>query len=243
MKTAVQLYSIRLLCENDLKLGLKNASEQGYQGVEFAGFFNHTAKEVKSWLNEYHLEAMGAHVAPELIFDNTDEVISYHKEIGNNRIICPWYDLKTRADVEEFVAKAKIASKKLKENGMQLYYHNHAHEFTMDNGEYLLNIMADLTTKDELMFELDVYWVFMGNENPCEYIKKYADRLDIFHAKDGDKDKGTAAGKGDVPLKAIFNLANELGVEWAVVESEAEGSADEQLDDIKTSIEYIKTII
>lgn len=243
MKKAVQLYSIRLLCEKDMEAGLKKASEFGYQGVEFAGFFDHSADQVKSWLQQYNLEAMGAHVGEDLIFDKTDETIAFHKVIGNTRIICPWADLKTREDVIAFTDKIKAVAAKFKANGMQLYYHNHAHEFEKDNGEYLIDIMADATSKDELMFELDVYWVKRGGECPSGYMKKYADRMDIFHVKDGTETEGTPAGKGNVPLVEVFETAKEIGIKWAVIESEAESSAEIQVEDIKTCIDYVNTIM
>lgn len=242
MKKAVQLYSIRLACEKDLERGLKEVSALGYDGVEFAGFFNNSAKTVLEWLEKYNLEVMGAHVGEEMIFDTTDETIEYHKAIGNTRIICPYAALNSRADVEAFAAKLKAVAPKFKANGMQLYYHNHSHEFAKDGGEYLIDILADLTTKDELMFEFDVYWVYRGGECPVAYMKKYADRIDLFHSKDGDLENGTVNGKGLVDLKAVYKAANELGLKWTVIESEADSSEQIQIDDIKECIEYIKTI-
>ena len=51
MKKGIQLYAIRSLCSRDLEAGLRTVSEIGYQGVEFAGFFGHSAGEVAGWLS------------------------------------------------------------------------------------------------------------------------------------------------------------------------------------------------
>lgn len=243
MKKSVQLYSIRLLCEQDLEKGLKTVSEMGYDGVEFAGFFNNSAETVKGWLQKYNLVAQGAHVGSDLIFDKTDETIAYHKEIGNTRIICPWHELNNEADVIAFTQKIKEVAPKFKENGMKLYYHNHADEFEKDNGKYLIDIMAENTAKDELWMEFDVYWVFRGGECPVKYLQKYSDRTDIFHAKDGDMENGTAVGQGQVNFPEIFEAAKAQNIEWVVVEAEAGETVQAQIDDVKASIEYIKTLI
>ena len=53
MKYGVQMYAIRTLCKDDLEAGIRAASEIGYEGLEFAGFFGHSAEEVSGWLKKY----------------------------------------------------------------------------------------------------------------------------------------------------------------------------------------------
>lgn len=243
MKKSVQLYSIKLLCEENLELGLKTVSELGYDGVEFAGFFGNSPETITEWLTKYNLEVQGAHIAPELIFDSPEYTIAYHKAIGNKRIICPWYDMDKTADVMELVAKIKKVAPLYKEAGMKLYYHNHAHEFKKDEDEYFIDILAQNTTADELSLEFDVYWIYRGGENPVDYLTKYADRIDIFHAKDGTMDSDAPVGMGALDFKAIFETAKKLDLEWAVVESESKENAQVQVDDIKTCIDYVKKYI
>ncbi|WMJ21971.1 sugar phosphate isomerase/epimerase [Paludicola sp. MB14-C6] len=240
MKKSVQLYAIRDLAKDNFEEALKVVSEIGYEGVEFAGFFNHPAFQVKEWLNKYNLSVSGAHVAPELIFDDTDATIAYHKTIGNTRIICPWYDVKTKADVVALADKLKAVLPKFKENGMVLGYHNHAHEFQKDGDEYLIDILAKEMEGTDFMLEFDVYWVYRGGENPVTYLKKYADRIDVFHAKDGIGDQGTTLGEGSVDMKAVFRFAKENNMDWAVVESEANEHAKEQVAAIRKDFEMLE---
>lgn len=128
MKYGVQMYAIRTLCKDDLEAGIRAASEIGYEGLEFAGFFGHSAEEVSGWLKKYGAEAMGAHIPIEEICDDTDNMIAFHKAIGNHRIICPWSEIKTAADTKEVARKLSAALPKIKAAGMELYYHNHAHD-------------------------------------------------------------------------------------------------------------------
>lgn len=243
LKKGIQLYAIRSLCGEDLEAGLRTVSELGYEGVEFAGFFGKSAEEVAGWLKKYKLEALGAHVQAGEIFDTPDETIAYHKAIGNSRIICPWYKMDSRADVEELAAKMNAVADKYRAAGMRLYYHNHAHEFEKDNGECLIDILASLVPKDILSLEFDVYWVYRGHQDPLAYLKKYSDRVEIFHAKDGTMEDGTIAGTGDVALPEIFAYAKEIGMEWAVVESEASEEKDEQIDAAGKDYAYISKLV
>ena len=70
----------------------------------------------------------------------------------------------------------------LKEEGIDLYYHNHHVEFARYNGKYLLDIIKDNTKN--LGFELDIHWIHRGGENPVEFIKKSAGRIRLLHLKD-----------------------------------------------------------
>lgn len=229
MKKGVQLYAIRALAQKDLEGALKVVSSIGYEGVEFAGFFEHDAKTVKGWLEKYNLVASSAHVGENLIFDTPEETIAYHKEIGNKKIICPGTNMKTREDALAFAEKCKKVAPLYKAAGMTLGYHNHAHEFEKDSGECLIDILANALPKEILELEFDVFWVYRGKENPVSYLNKYSDRISLFHAKDGNMEEGTTLGGGEVDLKGVFAFAKEHKLTWAVVESEASEVEDEQI--------------
>ena len=239
MKYGVQMYAIRTLCSSDLEAGIKTAAEIGYQGLEFAGFFNHSAEEVAGWLKKYGVEAMGAHVAIEAIVD-ADNTIAFHKAIGNKRINCPWADLKTEADVDKLVEQMNSVKAKYAEAGMELYYHNHAHEFEKDGDNYLIDLLAE--KMPDLKLEFDAYWVYRGGECPIKYLKKYEGRTGIFHFKDGTMEEGTLAGQGNVDLKAVCDYAKAQNFDWAVVESEATDDRDEQIEAIRADLAYLKSI-
>ena len=61
MEYGLQLYSVRDFTQKDLAYTLKKVAEIGYKYVEFAGFFGHSAEEVKAMLNEYGLVVSGTH--------------------------------------------------------------------------------------------------------------------------------------------------------------------------------------
>ena len=60
-KYGLQLYSVRDAMAEDFEGTLKKVAEMGYTYVEFAGFFDHTAEEVKALLDKYGLIISGTH--------------------------------------------------------------------------------------------------------------------------------------------------------------------------------------
>lgn len=81
-----------------------------------------------------------------------------------------------------FAKRAEEYACRLKEDGIDLYYHNHHFEFVRYNGEYLLDIIKNNTRL--LGFELDTHWIYRGGEVPENFIRKYAGRVRLQHLKD-----------------------------------------------------------
>ena len=82
----------------------------------------------------------------------------------------------------EFAKEAEKYAVMLKEEGIDLYYHNHHVEFTRYNGELLLDIMREHAP--HLGFELDIHWIHRGGIDPIKFIKKYAGAVRLLHLKD-----------------------------------------------------------
>ena len=83
----------------------------------------------------------------------------------------------------DFAKQAEEYCAKLKEGGIDLYYHNHHIEFMkLENGKYLLDVLRE--NAPSMGFELDTHWIHRGGENPVEFIKKYAGSVRLLHLKD-----------------------------------------------------------
>lgn len=82
----------------------------------------------------------------------------------------------------DFAKQANEYALKLKEDGVDLYYHNHHVEFTRYEGKYLIDIIRD--TAPDLGFELDTHWIHRGGQDPVSFIKRYANRIRLLHLKD-----------------------------------------------------------
>ena len=221
----VQLYSVRDVSSVNLDSALKVAANAGYKYVEFAGFFSHTADEVKLMLDKYGLKPAGAHIgwtsfAPE----NLDELIEYHSAIGNKNVVIPAFDCKEET-LEKLISYVNQAEPKLKENGLSAAFHNHSVEF--QRTDYGKVIFDEIVSRTNLDLQLDVFWVYNAGLDPVEMIEKYKSRIKSIHLKDGlaytetesGKPEGRYVGKGSVPIKEVIDIASRYGI-LMIVESE-----------------------
>ena len=181
-KVGLQLFSIRNAMEQDMDAALKAVKEMGYDYVEFAGYFGKSAEEVKAILDKYGLECISVHQAPSLFWEEGQSAIDYLKGIGAKYCAIPWYTVdEFFNNWDETMAKFTDLGKQLKENGIQLMYHNHDFEFRTIDGEFILDKMYATIPNDILKPQFDTCWVHYAGNNPAEYLKKYVGKIDNIY--------------------------------------------------------------
>ena len=264
---ALQLYSVRDDMAADFGGTLKKVSKMGYNGVEFAGLFGKSAAEVKNLCEEAGVVPISAHV-PFIDMMNDPDLLKTYSEIGCKYVVIPYLTEEYRPGNEKFgevIEGAKMLGKKANELGMRLCYHNHDFEFVKINGEYALDILYKEVPADLLSTQIDTCWVNVGGENPAEYIRKYAGRVEIVHLKDftggksenmyaligidDDKKKEASGsfefrpvGSGVQDFKSILDASKEVGAKWVVVEQDSPSMGKTPLECAETSIKYLKSI-
>ncbi len=235
----IQLYSVRDLSNNDLSSALKGVAELGYTSVEFAGFFGHSAYDVKAMLDNYGLAVVGTHSGFEdLRPENIIETVKYHKAIGNPNYIVPGARLDTLEYIDDFCNVMNFAQPILKAEGINLGYHNHSGEFVVMN--WGSTIHSELEKRTSIDFEIDTYWAFNAGCDPIAVLDRLKSRIKLIHLKDGFMGgKGMALGEGEAPVKAIRDHAEKLGF-GIVVESET--LTPDGISEVGRCIDFLKTI-
>lgn len=238
MKTALQLYTIRDCITDKASLfsALEIVSSLGYEGVEFAGFFNAEADELKQKLAQLNLTPVSCHIGGDLIKNNLDGTLNYLKAIACKNIALAWYDTKTVEKTKEACELIKIARTKAEEMGIKFYYHNHDHEFYANEG--VLPIDAIKKVCD---LELDTFWVLASGREPVKYLQDNKEKIGLVHLKDGSpkEKKPCALGEGENDIKAIYNAAKNLGYDWIIIEND--NPVPNGIEDITRSINYLKS--
>lgn len=216
----LQMYSVRDMAKDDLRRALIEVGKLGYRYVELAGFFDHTAEEVKSYVREAGVEISGTHSAfADLYPDKLDETIAYHKAIGNTDYIIPGTRLTTLPLIDEFVKVIEYAQPRLEAAGIQLGYHNHSAEF--QPMYWGTNIHAELQRRTKIHFEIDTYWAFNAGVDPIILLERLGSRVHVIHLKDGFiGGRGMALGEGHAPVELVHEYAEKHGLRM-VVESES----------------------
>ena len=272
MKTAVQLYSVRDEVAVDFAGTLKKVAAMGYEGVEFAGLFGHSAGEVKAWCEEAGLVPISAHVPLPDLLDNTEETLDTYAAVGCKFVVIPHMStdyLPGHKDFHVLEENMERIGRAAKERGMTLLYHNHNFEFEKYNGEWAMDVMYNTFSAEYLETEIDTCWVNVAGVDPAGYVRKYAGRAPVVHLKDffqqghitgklfdliGVEDESAEAqkpndtfgfrplGQGCQNVPELLAAAADAGAGWVVVEQDAPAEGDTPMASIEASINYLKTL-
>lgn len=240
MQYGLQLYSVRDLAQRSLRAALAQAAQLGYRTVEFAGFFGHPAKDVKAWLAEYGLTALGTHTGFTELDKDFAAVVRYHHEIGCSLLVIPYTKPETQADCRTIAAKLEEYRLRLAREGIALAYHNHAHEFAkVEGGPPLWDALLALP---ELLLELDTFWAYAADEDPVFWMERLHrdNRLPVIHIKDGLRDgSGKPLGMGTAPVEAVYRAAARFQVPML---AESETLAPSGMDEARICIGYLRKL-
>jgi sugar phosphate isomerase/epimerase len=207
MEVSLQLYSIKDETIKDFKKSIEQVAEIGYKGVEFAGYGGLSAQEQLKLLKDNNLYSVGTHCGMQIFEEAFDAELEYSKAIGSKYIICPWAKVDTREEIDYLVQLLNTAAKKAAKEGIKIGYHNHAHEFVKVDGKYALDLIAE-NTDDNVILELDVFWVAYAGIDPIEYIKKWGKKVELIHVKQiNEKKENVDAGDGIIDMKQVKNAA------------------------------------
>lgn len=220
---AVQVYSVRKEAAEDLAGTLAKLAKMGYDGVEFAGFYNHSAAAVKKMLADTGLKAFSSHTGiKQLTGDELQKTIDFHAEIGCPYLIVPSLPRTQTADGWKAHAAtlAEIAGK-LKPHKMMTGFHNHAIEFAPVEGQVPMEILFG-NTPAEVIMQLDVGHAVRAGADPVAYINKYKGRARSLHIKDfSPQSEDILLGQGVVKWPDVFQAATTAGkTEIYIIEQE-----------------------
>lgn len=247
---------------------LKACAELGYHCVEVSQIpmTAENVAEMKRACDEFGIKiaALSAGLEPmipgmpgEWLTTDFDKIVADCKALNCDMLrigMLPMNCMGSREKALDFAKRADEMAARLKEHGIDLYYHNHHIEFTKYDGEYLLDIIKNNT--QHMGFELDIHWIQRGGENPVEFIKKYDGRIRLLHLKDyriGEVKMPEApfdpktfmaaftgvvefaeVGEGTLPIKECIEAGLAGGSEYFLIEQDDTYGRD-PFDCLKTS--------
>ncbi|WP_026565914.1 sugar phosphate isomerase/epimerase family protein [Bacillus sp. UNC41MFS5] len=234
---------------------MKKVSELGYHAVEVSQIpmTAENVAELRSASIDFDIKivALSAALEPmlpgapgETLTNDFEKIVNDCKTLDCNFLrigMLPLTCMGHKDRIMDFIEKAEAMAHRLAEHGIELYYHTHHLEFQKYDGEYLLDIIKNNTTK--LGFELDVHWIQRAGVNPVEFVKQYAGRISLIHLKDyriGQMDLSEVdfsdlskfmqvftntiefaeLGEGNLDIKAITEAGLESGAQYFLVEQD-----------------------
>lgn len=224
-KFAVQLFTVR----DEMTLGIrplfKKLKEMGWSGVEIGAMPDgYDPQEVAMALKENNLKAVGMHVELYRLQTELSQVLQEAELYGTKDIICPYTPAELQSEKGYKDLKKILNEISDSAPGYRIGYHNHDFEFkTQVEGNNALNYLLEPKEDNNIMAEIDVYWVKKAGFDPLEFIKPYTQRMPNLHIKDMSNDKYqtfSEIGEGVIDFKPILRWGEENGVEWYVVEQD-----------------------
>lgn len=221
-RVGVQLYTVRSKMPADTAGTLAQLAKIGYKEVEFAGYFNHPATELRDILRDNGLTAPSTHVAIDAIETDSAKTFGDAKTIGHEFITVaslPRGPKTTADDWKQVAARFNRAGTACKSAGFRFAFHNH-NDIVRRTGDVLpIDILMKETDPTLVSYEMDIYWAVNGGADPLQLLAAYPGRFSMFHAKDsmGPPDQKMAdVGAGVIDFKTIF--ARARGIEHYFVE-------------------------
>jgi sugar phosphate isomerase/epimerase len=236
----IATYSVKGL-ESDLEGAFKSLQDDGYVVMEIANYnagertvAGMSPADYAALAEKYGMDIISSHARAS--FDTDDvagtleawgKVFDDHKVMGCKYVVFPmnrWADnaedMKVECDLMNQIGEE--ANKR----GLKFGYHNHSQEFEKvpNTDQMIEDFLIANTDPKKVFFQMDVYWVTEGNQDPVAYLKKYPKRFKVLHIKDDY----VIGESGKIDYKAIFDQFYKNGNKDWFVEIEEYVSPEER---------------
>ena len=249
----IQVYSVKGF-ESDVPGSLKALADDGYAVLEIANYNDATGlvagykpAEFAALVKKYGMEVLSSHARAK--FDVKDEagtlaawgkLFDDHKLMGCKYVVLPmnmW-----SGTMEGLKAECDLMNKigdEANKRGIKFGYHNHNLEFATMAGtdQPYEDLLIANTDPDKVFFEMDVYWITIGGQDPVAYLKKYPDRFKALHIKD----EYVIGASGLIDFKPIFTQFYKNGYNVWFVELEDKMTPEQRAQSMKM-MEAMKAI-
>jgi len=229
MSLGLQLFCIRELCTTDLAAGLRETKAAGYEAVEFAGYHNHSATELRAMLDAAGLSCCGTHIREDALApDKLEATIAFHRTLGCDMLIVPWLPREKRCSPESIALTARWftnLAKRLAGEGMKTGYHAHADDFDKVAGSTGYELLFD-AMPPEVIMQMDTGNVASAGVDPLTVLRRFPGRSLSVHLKEHGAAPTVAIGEGTVPFQEVIHFCRtQGGTQHFVVETNVNGPA------------------
>lgn len=229
--------------QDSVERTLEQVARIGYKEVEFAGYFNRTAKEIRALLDANGLTAPSAHSADlPSIRNRFGQVLEDAATIGHRYVICASLPRSEQSvdGYKRVAAEFNRAGEQAAKSGIRLGFHNHDQEFAPlgDTNGYDI-LLAECDPKSVTM-QMDLFWTVRGGKDPLAYFAKYPGRFASVHVKDMAAGGAMVdVGAGQLPFASYFAQSKQAGIQHYFVEHD---SPADPMASIAASYRYLSRL-
>ena len=227
----IQLWTVKKDLPHDPKGVLKQLAGFGYTQIEsfedkkLGMFWGMSPSEFKSYVDSLGMKAVSSHFN-DVYKDSFNQKAVDAGTAGLKFLILPSEaGAKTVDDYKRLANRFNECGEICKNNGLRFGYHNHDEIFKPINNQVPMDILLENTDKENVVFEIDLYWAVTAGVDPLAYMKKYEGRFKLCHVKDRIKntkqhDASCILGEGSIDYSKMLPDAKQLGMEYFIVEQE-----------------------
>lgn len=224
---------------------LKRIAGLGYKTLEYSGTFGHPAQELNRLVRQNGLVSIIEGESMWAFMSKLPTYLDNCRQTGKPYLVCywPWPDSgknKTIADWRETARRFNEIGEKCKAAGVQLAYHNHDIEFVETEGQIPYDVVLQHTDPRLVTFQMDIWWVAKGGQNPLKYVETYPGRFSLCHVKTADV-LGSAANLVGVDYPGVIARLRKAGLRHCVVENE--NGVTDPFTFLRESADYLKSML
>lgn len=246
---AAQLYTLRDHCRTETELAqtARKLRDIGYQAVQVSGVGPMPPGLIAKILGDAGLGICATHEPSDVILEQPERAVETLRALGCGLTAYPHptgIDFTDPTQVGKLVTQLDAAGAVFREAGMRLGYHNHAIEFVRYQGAPVLEYIYSQTSPENLVAEIDTYWIHYGGGDVVDWVKGLRGRLPFIHLKDygftpENKPSWCEIGAGTLPFGRIIAEAETSGCEWFIVEQDT--CPGDPFDSLRQSFDYLKS--
>jgi sugar phosphate isomerase/epimerase len=248
----INIYSVRNLAEKDLPATLALIQQLGFREVEVGELYGHTPAEFLALLKTAGLKATSFGAAYGDLGKDLGAVAAGAKTLGADYVVCSTipHSAKhlTAKDCPPAADNLNRWGERLAAAGLHFVYHTHGTEFDPSPDGTQFDSLAKLTNPKFVNFEMDIFWIVYGGQDPVQLLHRYPGRFPLMHIKDIKKglalggspadvneDDSVPLGTGLVDVRAALLAAQTSGVQHYYLEEEAVDSVPQ----IRQSLRFL----
>lgn len=226
MPLGIQLYTLRDVISKDLTGTLEAVSKIGYKNLEAYGFdgkfFSKPAPDFRKMCADLGMAISSTHCGISL--ENAAMYTEKAAEAGLGYLVLPSFmgrPEKTLDDFKKVAEEMNRIGEITKKAGIQFGYHNHNFEFRPMDGKLPYDVLLAETDPGLVTFEMDIFWVVKGGQDPVQYFEKHPGRFRLWHVKDLGNDGETCiVGNGRIGFKELLKHSKNAGLKQIIYEQE-----------------------
>lgn len=259
----LQLFAVREELARDFHGTLKRVAHIGFREIEFAGYLNKTAEDIRGVTDSLNLSCISAHHSGVDLETRENEILEFAAKLKLKYIVCStpkslntessrlsWNDYMHSFTLDDWKANAELFNRfgeKAKTHGIEFAYHNYCVEFRRIGGVVAYDELLHLTDPDLVKIQLDVGWAAAAGASPLDIIRKYQRRIVSLHLKDlqSRPDPGAPESTPNVPLgrgildwPSLLRAAEKSGIEHYLLEQEPP-YVEPIFDSLASSVQYL----